>query len=319
MQTNLCKKRSFSLFKVIIAIYLLIFALNFMLLGKTAIDCATDGLVVFRDTVMPAILPFAFAITFFNATIGKELTTIFTPLAKRLKFSPNGFYLYFTGIIGGSPLGISNAICALKNQTITKQETLQLICLTSVASPLLTITCVGKLTYGSFYLGVIFFLSQIFSAFFCQGILTEKVLQPCRLESMPLKESFDDYILSIVKSLATNCVLTVFFYTAISLTVKTHETFILFESSLLKGLLTGLFETNYGLEILSYLHSPLSYATANAVLTFGGLPLLIQTVVLTKTIKIRTAHTVFFKLTQSLICFLITFILTSFLFLLRLS
>ena len=33
-----------------------------MILGKTAIDCATDGLVVFRDTVMPAIFPFAFAI-----------------------------------------------------------------------------------------------------------------------------------------------------------------------------------------------------------------------------------------------------------------
>lgn len=317
MQTNLYKKRNFSLFKVLIAVYLLIFALNFMILGKTAIDCATDGLVVFRDTVMPAILPFAFAITFFNATIGKELTTIFTPIAKRLKFSPNGFYIYFTGIIGGSPLGTSNAICALESQTITKQETLKLICLTSVASPLLTITCVGKLTYGSFFIGVIFYFAQIFSAIFCQGILTQKVSPPCRLQSLSLNTSFDDYILSIVKSLATNCVLTVFFYTAVSLTVKAHGDFILFESSLLKGLLTGLFETNYGLEVLSYLHSPLSYAMANTILTFGGLPVLIQTAVLTKKIKIRTANIVFFKLTQSLICCLITFILTSFLLFLR--
>lgn len=317
MQSTLSNKRTFPYVNALIGLYLLIFTVTFMFLGETAIDCANQGVVVFRDTVMPAILPFAFAITFFNATMGKDLTSLFSPIAKRLKFSPDGFYIYFIGLLGGTPLGTSASISAYKNGAISSQETLKLICLTSVASPLLTITCVGKLTYGSFIVGTTLFASQIISAIICHPLLCDK-----KVTTLPISKNstklFDDYIISIVKSLATNCVLTIFFYTAVSLTVKTNDGFILFENTLLKGLLTGIFETNYGLDALSLIRCPTSYGIANAVLTFGGLPVVIQTVVLTNQLKIRTTHIVFFKLAQSLICFLLTFILTNFLLLLRL-
>ena len=317
MLSNFYLKNKPYLFKRIIGAYLLFFAVFFIVMADISVEYANKGMVVFRDTVMPTVVPYAFAVTFINALIGKDLRHLFTPLSKRAKLSADGFYCCFLGLIGGYPLGASTALSAYSNNAFSESEFYKIICITSVASPLLTITCVGKLTYGSFTLGICMFLAQMLSAFFAYQI-SDKRTDKTTLQPFCVNNDFDGYLTSIIKSLAINCVLTVFFYTLLSLTFYCLPKNAIIDNCIIKGLLSGFIETNFSLEVLSLIKSPLSFAVANSVLAFGGAPVFLQTKFIANKIKIRTSRLLFFKLAQSLFCFLLTFIFASLIFLTRL-
>lgn len=298
------KKRD--LFFSIFVAFLIFFAVIFIFFGKVAIDASVEAMVVFGATVMPVIIPFSTLILLLNYGTDKIDKTKNSFIYNALK------YIFI--ITAGYPTGAKTA--TLLHFNGAKQNSCKrLLFMTSIASPLVVINCVGKLTFNSTTFGVIMFLCEVLSA----KIIVDVTLNDGASDidfSYP-KNRLSSALSENVIAILVSATLTLFCYSVAKINV---DLFFIDAKDypLLFGTITGVFETNFGMKWFSMIISPLSIALANFILTFGGAPIIFQTIIYAKQLKMRTAEVIKIKLLQSAICFLLTYLIMLIFFLLTL-
>ena len=293
--------------KLAIGIFACLYIMFFIIFGEVTFNGSKEGMAVFHATVLPVIVPFGVAVAFLRYTFCTEITYLLKPIKKRLNLSTTGLVALFFGLLSGYPVGTKTAVLGYKNGHITKRELFLVSCITSIPSPLLTITCVGKFGYKNIFVGVIMFISQTLSTLLAYKFFSEE-----REDKLPplqsKKVSFTDYVFANCSAILISASLTVFFYTIIYIAFSFFLLSEILDNALIIGLLSGLIETNYGCNVITLVISPTSVAICNFILSLGGLPIILQTYLYLKETKIRTAKFFKFKLLQSLFCFIITFV-----------
>ncbi|MCQ2400135.1 MAG: hypothetical protein MJ072_06480 [Clostridia bacterium] len=289
-----------------VTLLLFVTVTTFLFSGEVFLSSAGKSLAVFNATVLPAVLPYAVACAFMFIVVGRtRLAKILHPFFSYF-FGVNGYAgtCVLTGLFSGQPTGIRSAGESFRSGEISLFECEKVACLTSVASPLLVITCVGNLTYQSNFIGVIMFLSELVSALIS---LTVVGLNPTPSSFLPVnKEKTDDFetVLGVVESLSVAGGLSVLFYTLLTMTARLLTPDL---SPLLIGTTSGIIETTFGCEFLALTKSPLSVALTNFILVLGGAPSLILTLNVFRKTKMRTARFFLFKAIQSALTFVITY------------
>ena len=281
---------------VFTSVLLTVLVVIFIFSKSIAIKACIEAMVVFGTTVMPVIIPFSTLLVLLNYNLDKEFNGKNNFIFKALK----GLFL----ITAGYPTGAKTALYLHDNgANITTCK--RLVFITSIASPLVIINCVGRLTFKSAIFGVIMFLAQLLSA-----KITVDICFSCdknSLDFLPNKCNILGALIENIKAILLSAMLTLTCYSTVKIAVD-----ILLKSAvnypLLVGTIAGLIETNYGMKWFSLVISPLSISLANFILTFGGAPVIFQTAIICKQLKMRTAKVLKIKLLQSAICFILTYL-----------
>lgn len=293
--------------KLLIGTFACLYIAFFIIFGEVTFNGAKEGMAVFHATVLPVIVPFGVAVAFLRYTFCTEITYLLTPIKKRFNLSLTGLIAIVFGFLSGYPVGTKTAVVGYKGGHVTKRELFLVSCLSSIPSPILTITCVGKFGYKNLFVGIIMLLSQILSSLLAYKFFSAK--NEDKLPPLPsTKINFTDYLFANCSAIAVSASLTIFFYTIIYIAFSFFALSEVLDNALIIGLLSGLIETNYGCNVITLIVSPTSVAICNFILTLGGLPILLQTYLILKDTKIRTVKFFKFKLLQSLFCFIITFL-----------
>ena len=282
-------------FYMVLTLFLIAFIAVFIFGGDLPINSSIEAMVVFGTTVMPVLLPFSTLILLTNYAIDKTLDSKHTSLYKVLK------YIFI--ITAGCPTGAKTAVL-LHEQGAPLSPCTRLAIITSIASPLVIINCVGRLTFNSTIFGVVMFLSQLLSAKITADLTLNTDEQIPNLKYP--KDNLSSALKENLTAVLTSATLTLLCYTVAKITVDCLPINIL-RYPLLVGALFGFVETNYAMKWFSLVISPLSIALANSTLIFGGAPLILQMIIFCRKLKMRTLKVLKIKLFESALCFILTY------------
>ncbi len=134
---------------------------------------AKTGLLLWFDTVLPALLPFMVLSNFMiHQNITEGVSRIAAPVFTRLfGLSKAGCYPAVIGLLSGYPIGAKTAAQLYREQMITKEEAQYLLVFCNNASPMFLLEYMGVYCMGLLYPAVlpgIIYLSAFLGAFLCR-------------------------------------------------------------------------------------------------------------------------------------------------------
>ncbi len=286
-----------------------------------------DGINLWFACVLPSLFPF-FIITacFSYLKITGKLSKRLSPLTNKL-FRVNGSvgYALFMSIISGYPMG-AKVVSDLKNSgVLSNSESVRATALCSTSSPMFLISSVGIFMFNSVKFGGVLFLSHmlavliigiIFSFYKRKDKPTDFAdsISPQKIENLLYETVYS----AVISALVVGGMITLFYLiTQILLSVNALNPIIsavncvVDNQHLSKGLVLGLFECTQGLKCISLAgNSAITLACCAFVSGFGGLSVIMQSLVYLKGAKIKTAPFLLAKLLMAVISFIIALILS---------
>ena len=164
---------------------------------------AKTGLLLWFDTVLPALLPFMILSNFMiKQNITKSVSRVAEPLFSRLfGLSREGCYPAVIGLLSGYPLGAKTTAQLYQEQMISKEEAQYLLTFCNNASPMflmeyMGIHCMG-LQYPAVLVGIIYLSAFLGTLFFRKKHVQKGncVLKPCAYQKQSVIVSLDESIL----------------------------------------------------------------------------------------------------------------------------
>lgn len=164
---------------------------------------AKTGLLLWFDTVLPALLPFMILPNFMiKQNITQNVSRIAYPLFSRLfGLSKEGCYPAVIGLLSGYPLGAKTTAQLYQERMISREEAQYLLTFCNNASPMFLIEYMGihcmelkypvvllGMIYLSAFLGTLLFRKKHFQKGDCR-------LKPCASQKQPVIVSLDESIL----------------------------------------------------------------------------------------------------------------------------
>lgn len=187
------------LFTVLLGIIIVLFVLFPDMISRGA----KTGLLLWFDTVLPALLPFMILSNFMiKQNITKSVSRVVYPLFSHLfGLSRGGCYPAVIGLLSGYPLGAKTTAQLYQEQMISREEAQYLLTFCNNASPMflmeyMGIHCMGLhypavlagIIYLSALLGTLFFRRKRFQEGYCS-------LKPCVYQKQSVIISLDESIL----------------------------------------------------------------------------------------------------------------------------
>ena len=243
---------------------------------------AETGLLLWFETVLPALLPFMILSNFMiKQNITKSVSRVAYPFFSRLfGLSKEGCYPAVIGLLSGYPLGAKTTAQIYQEQMISKEEAQYLLTFCNNASPMflmeyMGIHCMGLqhpaillgIIYLSAFLGTLFFRKKHFEAGSCS-------FQSCNYEKKSVIVSLDESILDAfvtITKVGGYIMLFTILVRFLSLLPLTPPMLALFSTSL---------EISSGIDQIMAVHSfspVLCTALACSGAAFGGLCICSQT------------------------------------------
>ncbi len=187
----------------LLTILLGIIIVLFVLFPDMICKGAETGLLLWFETVLPALLPFMILSNFMiKQNITKSVSRVAYPFFSRLfGLSKEGCYPAVIGLLSGYPLGAKTTAQIYQEQMISKEEAQYLLTFCNNASPMflmeyMGIHCMGLqhpaillgIIYLSAFLGTLFFRKKHFEA-------GSRSFQSCNYEKKSVIVSLDESIL----------------------------------------------------------------------------------------------------------------------------
>jgi len=187
----------------LLTILLGIIIILFVLFPDMICKGAETGLLLWFETVLPALLPFMILSNFMiNQNITKSVSRVVYPLFSRLfGLSREGCYPAVIGLLSGYPLGAKTTAQLYQEQMISKEEAQYLLTFCNNASPMFLMEYMGircmrlqrpailpGIIYLSAFLGTLFFRKKHFEAGNCS-------FRSCNYEKKSIIVSLDESIL----------------------------------------------------------------------------------------------------------------------------
>ena len=300
----------------------LILCMTFVLFwGKGFTSGVSRGLTLWVTTVVPALLPYAFLSAFLlNKSFPLALASkSHKGFKKVFKVGKGSAFAFFINLISGCPLGLKSVADLKDRGLIDKGESVCACILCSTPSPMY-LFAIGSLTFGYRRLGVVLILANLFSALitaFCFAIFIKKdgQTQPITQTQLPTTQYQDAFFESLSSCLQTmlslgvslalfSALVDALLYTNVLLPFSVLFSKLFGSKPLANAFSVGLIESTWGVTLLAKASHPLSFALSGVVSGLGGLSNLIQTTVILKSAKIKTAPIYLAKVVQAVLNFL---------------
>lgn len=249
---------------------LAIVALVFVIADPETAKIATvDGIELCIYTVLPGILVFLFI----SSLISSDLIGLSIPFLERLLSIPPGTSGYFiVGQLCGYPVGAKLLHDAYSNGSISKNDSMRMICFCNNASPAFIIGILGAL-FQNHTCGIVMWLIQILASFIL-AILTRTTSGQTTLPYEPITQKRLQ-ITDVIQTAAGICGWIIVFKIMLGYLDKGIAGII---DGLPKTLLWGIGELTNGLMALHTVNSePIRFVVSGFFLSFGGLCVLQQT------------------------------------------
>lgn len=306
--------------KIIILLILfvcIIFILNPELYSKSCLNAIS----VWTLKVLPVLFPFfVFTRIIVNLSEFKtnKMDKFFNNIYRVPKF---GFKIFLLSVISGYPMG-AKLICTLNEQgIIQKKEAEKMMSFCSVSGPMFIIGTVGVNIFLSYKAGLIILVANIIAALI-NGLIYRKdkyvekeVSYSGKKNDNILSSSVYDATLSILMV----CAYIVISFLIIDVLINLHVIDNLSNAictifncpqnfDTIKSSIIGIFEITRGIIELNNVNISLTLKTiiASGLIGFGGISILLQSLSFLNQLKISTKTIVKQKITQALLCLIIT-------------
>lgn len=146
--------------------FFLLFVLSF--LGDKICKQQNLGLLLFANSVVPALLPFFIATEILSHTnVVLKIGELFNRYMRPIFNVPGiGAYALVMGIISGYPVGAKIVTNFRNNGLCTKAEAERLLAFTNNSGPLFILGTVGITMFGNTEIGILLFITHLISSLF---------------------------------------------------------------------------------------------------------------------------------------------------------
>ena len=153
----------FSLKKHLIPCLFYLFTICLVLFSNSNLIAAKNGITLWANSVLPALLPFFIATELLNYTnivsvLGKYLNKFMRPL---FNVPGEGAYAFIMGIISGYPMGAKIVSKLKEDGNCTLAESERLLAFTNNSGPLFIIGTVGVSLLGDTSTGLLLFFTHL--------------------------------------------------------------------------------------------------------------------------------------------------------------
>ena len=145
----------FSLKKNILKILFICFTLSLVLFSESCLKATKNGLLLWANNVVPALLPFFIATELLSYTnTCEKISHFFYKIMKpAFKVPGSGAYAFILGLISGYPIG-AKIVTDLKNSNkCSNSEASRLLAFSNNSGPLFIIGTIGIMMYRSKTIG----------------------------------------------------------------------------------------------------------------------------------------------------------------------
>lgn len=311
-------KKLNAVFEVFVFVFLMLSAALIAVNDKIALSFF-DGIKLFIACILPSILPYFFITTVLSSLkITGKIANKFSPLMNKC-FNQQGIvsYALFMSVLSGYPMGAKIISDLKKDNLLTDTEAVRAFALCSTSSPVFTIGSVGAIMFNNVKFGVLLFCCNFLSAITVGVIFsfykrketpkTSHSIKPLNADNLIL----DSVMGGVTSALTVGGIITLFYmFTEILLTLNLLNPLLfilktIFKSETLsKGVTLGLFESTKGLKILSSTPCFLSLPLSATLIGFGGLSVIMQSLIFIKNAKIKTAPFLTAKILGAVISFI---------------
>lgn len=292
---------------------------------KSSIDAVINGTNLFINSVFPTLFPFLILtnilINYGGIDIfGKLLGSI---LAKPLRISKNSIFPLLISFICGYPLGIKYLNDMYTEKIIGKNEFIRMTNIASNASPLFIIGTIGVSMLQNKTFGYILLFANYLSCILMSFIIPKEKetsilnIKPSQIKA---KNNFGNILKNALENALKTCAIVGGFVILFSLIKEIllnnfYTQVILKDLPILKSIIVGIFEITNGIKLLSDAIIPikLKLSLISTLCSFSGSCIILQCYSFVyKNTSFKISKYIFYKLIQSIIAFVITFIICIF-------
>lgn len=321
--------------QILITIFLLFFALCFILNSGKYIGVVLEGILLYCVKVLPSLFPFFFITKILGSfEFIISCTNRFNKLTKALFNTPAiSCYIFFMSIISGYPMGAKLTSEFYEHGLINKTESQRIMSFCSTSGPLFVIGSVGIGFFANQTFGLFLFCSHILSSIL-NGLIYRNYgknkLNNIKIKSINCNNtiktnslSLEEVMYSTIKSILIVGGYIVIFYTFIQILldlkilsplISLLQNFGLnsFEAT---GLASGIIEVTKGINILSKSQNlKTTFIIASSLISFGGFSIFFQSFAFLDKIKLSKKFFLLQKITHSIINVAISYLITLFIF-----
>ncbi len=315
--------------KLVILVILLFFMLMLIIYPDKYVNSCKEGIKLWGLTVLPSLLPFFFLTQLLTATgvfngISQKASKLTEPI---FKCSGLSAYAFLMSVLSGYPVG-SRIVYDLKsNNLISKSEATKIGLLASTSGPLFIVGAVGIGMFDDKTIGAIIYISHIISAVLV-GLIFRNYGSVEKLNSTLYKNKNQGNILyeciynAVISSIIVGGFISIFYVIAeilvdIKILTPLEKIFdLLFyylggSKDISSALTVGVIESTNGIKKLSMLNNlNLTVPLSCALISFGGVSIIMQSLIYLQKAEVKTFIFILGKLLQTVISFVISFILT---------
>lgn len=347
MDITYYKKRNilfiFSLKKKIIPMLIILFLLALIVFSSSSLVAAKQGMKLWANNVVPALLPFFIAIELLSHTdIAQSVSIFFTNFMRPVFNVPgNGAYSFLLGIISGYPVGAKIVTDLRNNNMCTKDEGERMLVFTNNSGPLFIIGTIGVTLFRNSAIGFLLLITHILAAI-TVGIILGII---SRLKKKSIKNNYKKYntnieniniynmgeilsssIMSSIKTIFIIGGFVLLFSVIISILNESNVfnilsnvfspicNFINIDVAYIKPILTGILELTNGVYLLSEVASKnltINILVCAFLLGFGGISILLQVLSIISKSDLSIKKYIYGKILQGIIASFYTYIFIS--------
>jgi len=288
------------------------------------LNAARDGLVLWFNSVLPALLPFVVAVNLLTALGFVRLMSVWLKpfMAVVFKLPGAGGFALITGLISGYPMGAKTIADLWRAGEITTKEAQRLLAFCNNAGPLFIVGVVGVGLLGNSTAGYVLWAGHVAAAIIV-GALTRSWgygLAETRIQTFTYNNDVQNIgkvlgeaVKNAMEALLVVGGLIIFF----NVVIKAITTFANDLPFLAEGMLAGIIEVTGGVKILTdsslTVLSPVQIAVIGGIIAFGGFSVHAQALHFTSGTGIKAGTYILFKALGGIIAAGVTWAIWSFL------
>ena len=309
---------------LIILFLLIAFKLFFIAYPSVVLPAAREGLTLWLNNVLPALLPFMVISNMLTAMGYSRLVgNFFAPIMRKVFALPGaGGVALVTGLTSGYPLGAKAIADLRRTGQLTSQEAQHLLAFCNNAGPLFIIGVVGVGLFGSARFGYMLLAGHIMAALLV-GVIVRAFMHKHRSATYTKQErqhgyytqntaapSFESAFSGAIKAAVESIIViggVIIFFNVISAVIL-HAG--LPDHRLFSGFATALVEVTSGVRRISETGiSVASVAITAFAIAFGGISIHMQTLHFTDGTGIRAIYYILGKLLHGTVAAAVTLVL----------
>jgi len=291
---------------------------------REVLNAARDGLMLWFNNVLPALLPFIVAVNLLTTLGFVRLVSIWARpfMAAVFKLPGAGGFALITGLLSGYPMGAKTVADLYRAGEITTKEAQRLFAFCNNGGPLFIVGVVGVGLLGDSTAGYVLWAGHVAAALII-GVLTRwwgtdddftnTKVTSYKNDELSIGKALGEAVKNAMEALVVVGGLIIFF----SVVVRAITTIVGDLPFMADGMLAGVMEVTSGVKILADISagtiSPVLIAVIGGVIAFGGLSVHAQALHFASGTGVKAGTYILFKALGGVIAAGVTGVMWSFL------